>query len=127
MIVADTVGLASPGVDGEDLYWLEQRPQEGGRSVLVRRTQDGQTADLTPAPFNVRTRVHEYGGGAYIVSAGTAYFRTSPTSESTGRFPGRSLSRFPRRLSTASPTTTRISPGICFTVYGKTTQGPAKR
>ena len=74
MIVADTVGLASPGVDGEDLYWLEQRPQEGGRSVLVRRTQDGQTADLTPAPFNVRTRVHEDGGGAYIVSAGTAYF-----------------------------------------------------
>src|SRR5205823_856276 len=59
---------------GADTYWLELRPAEGGRYVLVRRTADGQTADLTPPPFNVRTRVHEYGGGAYTVGDGVIYF-----------------------------------------------------
>ena len=54
-------------------YWLEQRPREGGRSVLV--VEDGRNRrDLTPAPINVRSRVYEYGGGAYAVSDDTAYF-----------------------------------------------------
>ena len=73
LIVADSVGLSTPRLDGDDLCWLEQRPTEGGRTVLVRRSSAGETADVTPAPFNVRTRVHEYGGGAYLVSAGTVY------------------------------------------------------
>ncbi len=54
--------------DGEDLYWIERRPLEGGRKVIVRRSTDGETRDITPAPFNARTRVHEYGGGDYAVS-----------------------------------------------------------
>ncbi len=74
LIVSETVGLQEIMIDGEDTYWLESRPTEGGRSVLVKRTQDGETLDLTPQPFNVRTRVHEYGGGAYTVSHGVAYF-----------------------------------------------------
>ncbi len=54
-------------------YWLEQRPLEGGRSVLV--AADGQSRqDLVPAPMNVRSRVYEYGGGAYALSDDTAYF-----------------------------------------------------
>jgi dipeptidyl aminopeptidase/acylaminoacyl peptidase len=57
-------------VDGDDLYWLEGRPSEGGRQVLVRRDGEGRTEDLVEPPINVRTRVHEYGGGAYLVSAG---------------------------------------------------------
>ncbi|MCZ6677297.1 MAG: S9 family peptidase [Candidatus Poribacteria bacterium] len=57
-----------------DIYWTEMRPAEGGRNVIVRRTLDGQTSDMTPAPFNVRTRVHEYGGGAFLVSDGAIYF-----------------------------------------------------
>ena len=48
-------------------YWLEGRPDEAGRSVLVRRDADGRNVRLSPAGFNVRTRVHEYGGGAYAV------------------------------------------------------------
>jgi dipeptidyl aminopeptidase/acylaminoacyl peptidase len=74
LIVAGTVGLGQVMLDGEDVYWVESRPAEKGRSVIVRRTPDGETTDVTPAPFNVRTRVHEYGGGAYFVSEGVVYF-----------------------------------------------------
>ncbi|MBW4486707.1 MAG: S9 family peptidase [Trichocoleus desertorum ATA4-8-CV12] len=74
LIVTGTIGLSQATLDGEDIYWLELRPTEAGRTVLVRRTPDGQTSDVTPAPFNVRTRVHEYGGGAYTVYKGTIYF-----------------------------------------------------
>jgi dipeptidyl aminopeptidase/acylaminoacyl peptidase len=62
------------GVDAGDIYWIEGRPGEGGRNVLMRRGRDGAVAEIVPAPFNVRTRVHEYGGGAYIVSGGVVYF-----------------------------------------------------
>jgi dipeptidyl aminopeptidase/acylaminoacyl peptidase len=68
------VRLASVTVDGDDVYWLERRPNEGGRSVVVRRRADGRHEELTPQGFNVRTRVHEYGGGAYVVAGGTIYF-----------------------------------------------------
>ena len=80
LIVASSIGLGEIMVDGGDVYWLESRPQEGGRSVLVRRAADGTIADVTPPvpaggrAFNVRSRVHEYGGGAYLVSAGVVYF-----------------------------------------------------
>ena len=55
--------------DGEDIYWIEMRPTENGRYVIVRRTPDGQATDVTPSPFNARTRVHEYGGAAFVVHA----------------------------------------------------------
>jgi dipeptidyl aminopeptidase/acylaminoacyl peptidase len=73
-VAAQSVRLSSVVLDGEDVYWLEGRPSEGGRSVLVRRRADGVLEDVTPMPFNVRTRVHEYGGGAYLVDRGTAWF-----------------------------------------------------
>lgn len=74
LIVSGTIGLSETVFDGEDIYWLESRPSEGGRNVIVRRTPDGKIEDMTPAPFNVRTRVHEYGGGAFTISDGTIYF-----------------------------------------------------
>jgi len=73
-IVAGTVRLGQPALDGGDIYWIEGRPAEVGRNVLVRRTADGETGDLLPPPWNVRTRVHEYGGGAYAVRAGLVVF-----------------------------------------------------
>ena len=60
--------------DGDDLYWSELRPYEGGRIVVCRRTADGATGDVTPPGFNARSRVHEYGGGHYAVKDGTVYF-----------------------------------------------------
>ncbi len=74
LIVAGTVGLGQVRLDGEDVYWIEQRPTEGGRNVVVRRTPDGKITDRTPSPFNARTRVHEYGGGAYVIHDGAIYF-----------------------------------------------------
>ena len=61
-------------IDGDDVYWVETRPSEHGRSVVVRRTGAGETGDVTPPGFNARTRVHEYGGGAYTVEQGAVYF-----------------------------------------------------
>ena len=55
------------------LTWIESRPEEGGRSTLMRH-HDGRTMELTPAPANVRSRVHEYGGGAYCIGGDAAYF-----------------------------------------------------
>src|SRR2546421_719270 len=74
LIVSGTIGLGQIALDGDDIYWIEMRPAEGGRYVIVRRTADGRTTDVTPAPFNARTRVHEYGGGAFAVSDGMVYF-----------------------------------------------------
>ncbi|MEY4095321.1 MAG: hypothetical protein RLZZ53_2520 [Acidobacteriota bacterium] len=61
-------------IDGTDVYWIEGRAAESGRSVVVRRAPDGTISDVTPPGFNVRSRVHEYGGGAYTVHNGTVFF-----------------------------------------------------
>ncbi len=74
LIVSGAVGLGQIALDGEDVYWVEMRPSEGGRMVIVRRSADGATVDVTPEPYSVRTRVHEYGGGAFLVSDGTVFF-----------------------------------------------------
>ncbi len=73
-VVGDVILLAEPWIDGDDVFWLEGRPAEGGRRTLVRAAADGSTSELTPAPFNVRSRVHEYGGGSYIVVGGIVVF-----------------------------------------------------
>ena len=73
-LVGGVVRLSEPWIDGDDVYWIESRPAEGGRSVLVRRAADGTAGDVSPQPFNVRTRVHEYGGGAYTAAGGTVVF-----------------------------------------------------
>ena len=82
VVATQGLRLGAPVVDGSDVYWLEGRPAEGGRNVLVRRAADGTSRELTPPGFNVRTRVHEYGGGAYVVHGGIVVFSTSPTSAS---------------------------------------------
>ena len=69
-----SVGLGQPTFDGDDIYWLELRPKEGGRNVIVKRSPSGICVDVTPPNFNARTKVHEYGGGEYLINNGTAYF-----------------------------------------------------
>ena len=68
------IGVDEPMLDCEQTYWKESRPKEGGRYVLVRQDPDGRVAEITPKEFNVRTTVHEYGGGDYLVHEGTVYF-----------------------------------------------------
>lgn len=69
MLTGDVTPLSEPGADGMDVYWLERRAAEGGRTTLIRLREGTQT-DLTPAPFDVRSRVHEYGGGAWTARNG---------------------------------------------------------
>jgi dipeptidyl aminopeptidase/acylaminoacyl peptidase len=73
-VAARSLRLGSVALDGDDVYWIEGRPEQRGRNVIVKRTSDGHIADVTPEETNVRTRVHEYGGAAYVVSAGTIYY-----------------------------------------------------
>ena len=77
LIVSSSIRLGAVRLDGPDIYWGELRPTEGGRQLVVRYGPEdelGTVTDITPAPFNVRTRVHEYGGGAYVVHKGVVYF-----------------------------------------------------
>jgi dipeptidyl aminopeptidase/acylaminoacyl peptidase len=73
LIVAGSIRLGEICLEGDTVYWSEGRPTEGGRSVVVK-CADGQITDITPAPYNARTRVHEYGGGAFNVWQDTLYF-----------------------------------------------------
>lgn len=60
--------------DDGHLYWTEMRPAEAGRQVIVRRGPDGKIEDVLMAPWNARTRVHEYGGGSVVAGAGRLAF-----------------------------------------------------
>jgi dipeptidyl aminopeptidase/acylaminoacyl peptidase len=74
LVAGGEVGLEQVRLDGDDIYWIERRPQEGGRKVVVRYSPDGSVTDVTPSPFNARTRVHEYGGGDFAVLNGSTVF-----------------------------------------------------
>ena len=68
LIVADSIGIGDVVLHGDDIYWTEMRLADNARNVIVRRTPDGAARDITPPEYNVRTRVHEYGGGAFCVT-----------------------------------------------------------
>jgi dipeptidyl aminopeptidase/acylaminoacyl peptidase len=74
LVAAGGVSLDEVRVAGEAVLWLEGRPLEGGREVVCRARPGGGAEDLTPEGYNVRTRVHEYGGGAYAVRGATVWF-----------------------------------------------------
>jgi dipeptidyl aminopeptidase/acylaminoacyl peptidase len=74
LVASGAVRLGQIALDGDDVYWLELRPTEAGRAVLVQRAPDGSTEDVTPAEFSVRSRVHEYGGGSFAVSGRMVVF-----------------------------------------------------
>jgi len=68
--VADIVRFSDLQYNEGTLYWLESRPSEGGRAVLVRRTDAGEIGDVLPDTANVRTMAHEYGGAPYRIESG---------------------------------------------------------
>ena len=73
-VTAGGLRLDQIQLDGDDVYWIEGRASEGGRNVIVKRLPSGEIVDVTPPGFNVRTRVHEYGGGEYLIHKGDAFF-----------------------------------------------------
>jgi dipeptidyl aminopeptidase/acylaminoacyl peptidase len=74
LIAGGATNLTGVGASDGRLYWSELRPSEGGRSAIMRLEADGSAAELTPAEFNVRTQVHEYGGGAWWLHGSTLFF-----------------------------------------------------
>lgn len=74
LIVSGSIGVSQPVIDSSDVYWLETRPTDAGRAVIVKLSEDGEIRDVIPPPYNARTRVHEYGGGDYAVRDGVVYF-----------------------------------------------------
>jgi dipeptidyl aminopeptidase/acylaminoacyl peptidase len=74
LVVAGSVGLSDVRAGGDDVWWAELRPDDGGRVVIVRHAPGGGTFDLLPPGFSARTRVHEYGGGAWWVHDETLFF-----------------------------------------------------
>lgn len=73
MVASTGIEFGHVDLDGETVYWREQRPDEGGRGVVA--CTDGETTrDVTPADIDVRTLVHEYGGGDFAVHDGVVFF-----------------------------------------------------
>jgi dipeptidyl aminopeptidase/acylaminoacyl peptidase len=89
LIAEESIGFGEVKLDGNDVYWLEVRPRDHGRWVVVRRAlAGGKATDLIRSPFSARTRAHEYGGGAWTISEGTLYFSNDevrPGREADGR------------------------------------------
>ena len=73
-MVEDVVRLAEPAVDGSAVYWIETRPSEKGRSVLVTCAPGQEQSDVTAADYSVRSRAHEYGGGSYLAKGDRVWF-----------------------------------------------------
>lgn len=65
LVIAKSVSLGEVAVGVDDVWWSEMRPEEGGRTQLVRHRPGGRAIDVLPEGFSASTRVHEYGGGAW--------------------------------------------------------------
>ena len=97
LLVAGAAGLGEVVVDagpdgstlGSSVWWAESRPDEGGRTVVVRRSPDGVVDDAVPAGVDVRTGVHEYGGGAWWVTDGVLVHSDRSDERLIRREPGR--------------------------------------
>jgi dipeptidyl aminopeptidase/acylaminoacyl peptidase len=100
LVAAGGVSLGEVRVAAEAVLWLEGRPLEGGRQVVCRAVPGRKPEDLTPEGFNVRTRVHEYGGGAYAVLGGTVLFANFTDQRLYRQDPGQP----PRPITPAPPT-----------------------
>ncbi|MFX1251611.1 MAG: prolyl oligopeptidase family serine peptidase [Promethearchaeota archaeon] len=73
-VFSDFISLGEVKIVDKTIYWLELRPAEQGRVILVRCDESGKISDVTPKEYWIRTRVHEYGGGAYTLNQQFVYF-----------------------------------------------------
>jgi dipeptidyl aminopeptidase/acylaminoacyl peptidase len=74
LLTKNSPKLSEPKLSSDSQYWLETRPEEKGRTVIICHQADKVTKVITPEGMSVRTRIHEYGGGSYLIHNQTAYF-----------------------------------------------------
>ena len=74
MVAAASLRLGQVTVAGDEVFWIEGRPDEGGRHVIVKRTASGALVDVSPFTANARSRVHEYGGASYVPCGDVVYY-----------------------------------------------------
>jgi dipeptidyl aminopeptidase/acylaminoacyl peptidase len=103
-VAAGGVRLYEPWLEGAAAYWLEFRPAEEGRNVLVRAAPGARPADVTPPGVDARTRVHEYGGGSFVVHGDTVVFSNFVDQRLYRQDPGAS----PRPITPDPPTPSSI-------------------
>ena len=77
MVAHGSVKLMRIALDGPDTYWAEVRPAQDGRTVIVKRTPDGELRDVTPPGYSSSSMVNEYGTRSFAVSEGVVYFSNS--------------------------------------------------
>ncbi len=73
LIAGAGITAFDPRMDGSSLFWLESRPAEGGRVVLMQSKAGAPAQEISPADMNIRTRVHEYGGAPFAVGGGRVF------------------------------------------------------
>jgi dipeptidyl aminopeptidase/acylaminoacyl peptidase len=73
LITSDSISIDEPKLTAKSVYYIERRPQQKGRCVIVKVT-DNKTTDILPPPYSARSRVHEYGGGCYLVDEEMVFF-----------------------------------------------------
>ena len=73
LIVSDSISIDEIRCSGDEVFYIERRPQEAGRCVIVK-IADGKAKDVLPPPYSARSRVHEYGGGCYCLQQNLLFF-----------------------------------------------------
>lgn len=101
LLTRGAVGLGQVATDGDNVYWTEMRPSEAGRNALVMERPNGEKKDIVPPPFNVRSRVHEYGGGAFAVYDDILWFVDAKDQTVYSLIPGKSPVKVLRKAGTA--------------------------
>lgn len=111
-VAAGKVSRSGLHVEGEVAYWTESRPAEGGRQVVVCAGADGAPVDVSPPGVHVRSRVHEYGGGAFTVAGGTLFY-SDADDERLYRCPLGGTGAVPLTPEGEEGTTVRLADGRC--------------
>lgn len=81
LVAGKSLRLGALQSDNGALFWSESRPDEGGRGVILRASPDGKVSDILPAPWSVRSKVHEYGGGEFRVTNDRVFFVEAETQD----------------------------------------------
>jgi dipeptidyl aminopeptidase/acylaminoacyl peptidase len=107
MVAEGGLSLSEPHIGGGHVYWIEGRPLEGGRQVIVRGGPFTDPVDVIPEGFNARTRVHEYGGASYWLAGDTVFFSNFDDQRLYRRDPGSD----PRPITPSSDARMRYADG----------------